>query len=91
MTSVIGVSTKGDSNSFDGGETVSTGEERRLDGALFSDAPKGTNVELFCDLNEPKLLPNRSIWTRFLIKDSGHKEHQDIVDGRNNSIDPVHE
>jgi hypothetical protein len=41
VTSVIGGPTNGDSNSFDGGETVSTGEERRLDGALFGDAPKG--------------------------------------------------
>lgn len=89
--SLIGGTTKGDSNFSDGQESEFTGEERRLSGALFSDAPKGTNVELFCDLNEPRLFPNRSIWTRFLIKDSGHKEHQDIVDGRNNSIDPVHE
>ncbi len=41
MTLVIGGTTKGDSNSFDVGETESTGEERRLDDALFSDAPKG--------------------------------------------------
>ena len=39
---VIGGTTKGDSNSFDGGETESTGEERRFDGAPFSDAPKRT-------------------------------------------------
>jgi hypothetical protein len=37
--SLIGGTTKGDSNSFDGGETGITGEERRSDGALFSDAP----------------------------------------------------
>ena len=39
MTSLIGGPTKRKSNPFDGGETESTGEERRLDGALFSDAP----------------------------------------------------
>ena len=37
--SLIGGTTKGDSNSFDSGEAGFTGEERRLDGALFSDAP----------------------------------------------------
>ena len=36
MTSVIGGPTKGDSNSLEGGFEA---EERRLDGALFSDAP----------------------------------------------------
>ena len=46
MTSVIGGPTKGDSNSFDGGEAESTGEDRRLDSDPFSDAPKATNVEL---------------------------------------------
>lgn len=40
MTSDIGGTTKGDSNSFSGEETEFTGEERRSDGALFSDAPK---------------------------------------------------
>jgi hypothetical protein len=33
--SLIGGTTKGDSNSLDGEETEFTGEERRLDGALF--------------------------------------------------------
>ena len=37
--SLIGGRTKGDSNSLDGGETGFTGEERRSDGALLSDAP----------------------------------------------------
>jgi hypothetical protein len=37
--SLIGGTTKGDSNSFEGRRTEFTGEERRLDGALFSDAP----------------------------------------------------
>ena len=37
--SLIGGTTKGDSNSIDGGETGFTGEERRSNGALFSDAP----------------------------------------------------
>ena len=39
MTSPIGGTTKGDSNSFDGGETVLTGEERRSDGAPGICAP----------------------------------------------------
>ena len=38
--SLIGGTTKGDSNSLDGEETEFTGEERRSNGALFSDAPK---------------------------------------------------
>ena len=38
--SLIGGSTKGDSNSLDGEKTGFTGEERRSDGALFGDAPK---------------------------------------------------
>jgi hypothetical protein len=37
--SLIGGTTKGDSNSFSSEETEFTGEERRLSGALFSDAP----------------------------------------------------
>ena len=44
--SSIGGSAKGDSNSLDGEESGFTGEERRTDGALFSDAPKRTQVEL---------------------------------------------
>ena len=44
VESVIGGPTKGDSNSFDGGETVSAREERRIDGALFSDAPTETRT-----------------------------------------------
>jgi len=48
--SLIGGTTKGDSNSFDGEESEFTGEERRLDGALFSDAPTGTHVEPFVKL-----------------------------------------
>ena len=47
VASVIGGPTKRDSNSFDCGETESTGEERRLSGALFSDAPKETHFELY--------------------------------------------
>ena len=50
--SLIGDTPKGDSNSFDGGEIEFTGEERRLDGALFSDAPKRTQVELTGKSNE---------------------------------------
>ena len=34
------LTTQGNSDSLDGEETGFTGEERRLDGALFSDAPK---------------------------------------------------
>ena len=45
--SLIGGTTKGDSNSLDGEESEFTGEERRSDGALFSDAPKRTQVEPF--------------------------------------------
>jgi len=43
-TSLIGGTTKGDSNSFEGGKTEFTGEERRSNGALFSDAPKGVRT-----------------------------------------------
>jgi anthranilate/para-aminobenzoate synthase component I len=45
-TSLIGGTTKGDSNSFDGEESDFTGEERRSDGALFSDAPNWIHFEL---------------------------------------------
>jgi hypothetical protein len=43
--SLIGGTTKGDSNSFDGGETEFTGEERRLDGAPWCCAPKRICIE----------------------------------------------
>jgi len=44
--SLIGGTTKGDSNSFDDWETAFTGEERRLSGALFSDVPNWIHFEL---------------------------------------------
>jgi hypothetical protein len=45
MSLIVGT-TKGDSNSLDGEETAFTGEERRLDGALFADAPNWIHFEL---------------------------------------------
>jgi hypothetical protein len=44
--SFIGATTKGDSNSLDGEESEFTGEERRLSGALFDDAPNWIHFEL---------------------------------------------
>jgi len=43
--SLIGGTTNGYSNSFSGEESGFTGEERRSDGALISDAPKEIHVE----------------------------------------------
>jgi hypothetical protein len=45
--SLIGGTTKGDSNSFDNGETEFTGEERRLFGAPRGDAPNWIHFELY--------------------------------------------
>ena len=53
--SLIGGTTKGDSNSLDGEETGFTAEERRSDGAPRSDAPKRTQVEL-TDINSEESL-----------------------------------
>jgi hypothetical protein len=54
--SLIGGKTKEDSNSLDSKGAWFTGEERRLSGALFSDAPKRTQVELLDIISEEHLL-----------------------------------
>jgi hypothetical protein len=51
-TSFIGGVTKGNSDSSDGEDTEFTGEERRSNVALLSDAPKRTQIELTSNLKE---------------------------------------